>query len=348
MCVPLFPMGLHVGAAGIMLDAMSGDGKSGGPVRRPRAIEQPRVPPGPLADLKALVYQLYLEARTPTLNEIAAWIAADGDLAGAPGRDTISRIIGDAGLPASQADVVAVVTVLARAARWDPQDVAGRARDLWVAVRMAPARSPAAPAENHQHHAAAAADQPAATAEQPAAAQLDPVSGQPLTTQPAPVGPEPTPASGKSPAAAEPLAGQPPQLNPATTIDMKIQIALEGTVSEAAQRRIVESIRSQAAGFTSMLRDIEERQRESGAEQAEFTASTVIKANEAIKRQGSDSQPGMLVSTLAIMAPLSSAAAAISGAYLHSVWQAILFGITATVAVIATVLSVVLPRLRSK
>ena len=47
-------------------------------------------------------------------------------------------------MPASQADVVAVATVLARAARWDPQDAAGRARDLWVAARMASARNPAA------------------------------------------------------------------------------------------------------------------------------------------------------------------------------------------------------------
>jgi hypothetical protein len=37
-----------------------------------------------------------------------------------------------------------VVTVLARSARWDPQDAARRARDLWVAARMAAARSPAA------------------------------------------------------------------------------------------------------------------------------------------------------------------------------------------------------------
>ena len=55
-----------------MLGAMSGDGKTGGPVRRPRAIERPRVPPGPLADLKALIYELYLAAGTPTLDEIAA------------------------------------------------------------------------------------------------------------------------------------------------------------------------------------------------------------------------------------------------------------------------------------
>ena len=73
----------------------------------------------------------------PTLDEIAARIAADEDLVGAPGRDTISRIIGDAGLPASQADVAAVVSELARAACWDHDDAAARARDLWVAARMA-------------------------------------------------------------------------------------------------------------------------------------------------------------------------------------------------------------------
>src|SRR5208282_3589800 len=121
-----------------MLGAMSGDGTcSEG--RRPRAIGRPWVPPGPLADLKALLYELYLEAGTPTLDQVAAWIAEDKELAGAPGRDTIARIIGDPGLPPSQADAVAVATVLARAARWDRQDAAGRARDLWIAPRMAPA-----------------------------------------------------------------------------------------------------------------------------------------------------------------------------------------------------------------
>ena len=96
------------------------------------------MPPGRLADLKALIYELYLAAETPTLDEIAAWIVDDDeDLAGAPGRDTINRIIGDPGMPASQADVVAVVTVLAREARWDVEDAVRRARDLWVAARMA-------------------------------------------------------------------------------------------------------------------------------------------------------------------------------------------------------------------
>ena len=131
--------------AGITLGAMSGDGK-GGRARRPRAISRPRVPPGPLADLKALLYELYLAAGTPTLDQVAGWVAADEheDLAGAPGRGTIARIIGDAGIPPSQADVTTVTAALARAARWDPGDAAGRARDLWVAARMAAIQTPAA------------------------------------------------------------------------------------------------------------------------------------------------------------------------------------------------------------
>ena len=116
---------------------MSSDEKSGSQ----RAIKRPRVPPGPLADLKALLYQLYLEAGTPRLNQIEKWAAMAGQ-AGMPGRDTVYRIIGSATMPPSQADLVTVVTVLARAARWDPNDAAQRARDLWVAARMDSARTP--------------------------------------------------------------------------------------------------------------------------------------------------------------------------------------------------------------
>ena len=117
---------------------MSSDERGGG-VRRPRAIPGPRLPPGSLKDLKALVYELYLAAGAPALDEIVAQIAEDDELAGAPGRDAVGRIIGDIRLPASQPDVVAVVSVLAGTARWNPEDAAARARDLWVAARMAPA-----------------------------------------------------------------------------------------------------------------------------------------------------------------------------------------------------------------
>jgi uncharacterized protein YidB (DUF937 family) len=121
-----------------MLVAMSSD-KKGGPVRRPRVIGRPRVPPGPLAELKALLYELYLQAGTPTLDEIASLIAKDERLPGNPGRDTIARIIGDGGMPPSQADVCTVAAVLARAARWDPDHAVGLARDLWVKAQLTPA-----------------------------------------------------------------------------------------------------------------------------------------------------------------------------------------------------------------
>ena len=113
--------------------AMSGDGKRGAG----RSIRRPVVPRGPLADLKALLYELYVAAGTPTLDAMEAWVGRDRILTGSPQRDTIARVIGDATVPASQADVVAVVTVLADKALWNPADAAARARELWIAARLA-------------------------------------------------------------------------------------------------------------------------------------------------------------------------------------------------------------------
>jgi hypothetical protein len=135
----------HLGASAIMLSAMSSDKEDRDPVRRPKVIKRPYVPPGRLADLKALIYELYLAAETPTLDEITSRIdRSGGDLVGNPRRDTINRIIGDPGMPASQADVVAVVTVLSREACWNVEDAVMRARDLWIAARMDSVRYPAA------------------------------------------------------------------------------------------------------------------------------------------------------------------------------------------------------------
>ena len=133
---------LHPRVAGIMLVAMSGDERGGGPVRRPKMIERPQLPPRPLANLKALIYELYVEAGTPPLDQIAKWMANDRDLDAIVGRDTVHRIIGGSGMPPSQAHLAALVTVLARAARWDPGDAVARARDLWVTARMASGRYP--------------------------------------------------------------------------------------------------------------------------------------------------------------------------------------------------------------
>jgi hypothetical protein len=112
--------------------------KGGGPARRPRTLERARVGwPRPLRELKDLLYEVYLAAGVPTLDEISEIIYHDGDLPGAPSRDTVHRCISASSLPAGQSDTVSVARALARGAAWDEQDLAGRVRDLWVAAQMA-------------------------------------------------------------------------------------------------------------------------------------------------------------------------------------------------------------------
>ena len=106
-------------------------------VRRPRVVPRPQVPPGPLRELKDLVYELYLRAGAPSLDAIAAEVADDDRLPGAPARDTIRRVIGSPDMPANQHDATSVALVLARLARWDEADAAGRIREFWVSARMA-------------------------------------------------------------------------------------------------------------------------------------------------------------------------------------------------------------------
>jgi hypothetical protein len=121
-----------------MAGAMSSSGRAGSQ----RAVRRPWLPPGPLADLKALIYELYMQAGPPTLDAIADAIARNEDLIGAPSRDTVKRLIGDPGKPGSQAEVVAVVTVLARLALLDVDHTLRQARDLWLAAVMASGRPP--------------------------------------------------------------------------------------------------------------------------------------------------------------------------------------------------------------
>ncbi|MFI5727032.1 hypothetical protein [Streptomyces cyaneofuscatus] len=92
--------------------------------------------PPALREVKELLYEVYLAAGAPSLDEITGDIAADDGLDGAPSRDTVHRIITDGERSGQQADVVAVATVLARRAIWDAQDLAGRVRELWVRAQM--------------------------------------------------------------------------------------------------------------------------------------------------------------------------------------------------------------------
>jgi TPR repeat protein len=98
------------------------------------------VPAGPLRELKDLVYEAYLAAGAPTLNEMAAAIADldpdDDSVKAAPSRDTIQRIIKTPAMPARQGDVVALVTVLTRMAGGEADQAARLTARLWLDARL--------------------------------------------------------------------------------------------------------------------------------------------------------------------------------------------------------------------
>ncbi|MFF2789894.1 tetratricopeptide repeat protein [Streptomyces sp. NPDC058049] len=131
-------------------------GKSSG---TSRAILRPVVPPGPLRDLKELIYLAYTSAGAPTLDEMAGLVAADDALAASPSRDTVGRIVGDATVPAKQADVVALITVLSRMAAGEVTSTVQDAARLWRQARLAePIGRPIGELDPHAlevHHAIA-------------------------------------------------------------------------------------------------------------------------------------------------------------------------------------------------
>ncbi|MFI9585765.1 tetratricopeptide repeat protein [Streptomyces sp. NPDC052236] len=116
---------------------MKGDGVR--TVGSGRSLRRPEVAPGPLRDLKELLYELYLAAGNPTLDQMAAAIAGDDSLSCAPSRDTIQRILSSSDVPPKLADVCALVSVLNR---WTgvPPEQAGqlthRATQLWTDAKL--------------------------------------------------------------------------------------------------------------------------------------------------------------------------------------------------------------------
>jgi len=120
------------------------------------------MPPGPVRDLKDVVYELYLRAGTPTLDEIEAEVEqlaetltretgghindVDAVIGFPPRRDTIAKIIGGEETPPSRDDTVTVAVALARLAGQLParpglsalDAVARQVRELWERARKAP------------------------------------------------------------------------------------------------------------------------------------------------------------------------------------------------------------------
>ncbi|MGK5683754.1 hypothetical protein [Actinoplanes sp. URMC 104] len=106
--------------------------------RRARQVEKLDLPEGPGRQLRDALYELYLRADGPTLDELVASIAAADDLPGSPGRDTVSRILSGREPPATSQDAVTIAVALARLGGRDSAVVADRVKELWVAAKMAP------------------------------------------------------------------------------------------------------------------------------------------------------------------------------------------------------------------
>src|SRR5438128_604198 len=102
-----------------------------------RPVERATLPDGPARVLRDAVYLLYGEAGCPRLDDVAAVIADDDMLPGAPGKDAIGKVIAGEVL-GSQQDIVSVAVVLARAAGRPADPVASQVRQLWAAAWTAP------------------------------------------------------------------------------------------------------------------------------------------------------------------------------------------------------------------
>ncbi|MGW3209236.1 hypothetical protein [Streptomyces sp. NPDC001135] len=86
--------------------------------------------------MKTLIYEAYLAAGAPTLDEMAAAVADDDALAASPSRDTINRVIGEPSVPAKQADVVALLTVLTQMSGADGTHGGQQAAALWTQIQL--------------------------------------------------------------------------------------------------------------------------------------------------------------------------------------------------------------------
>ncbi|MFD5068705.1 hypothetical protein ACFWNC_12350 [Streptomyces sp. NPDC058369] len=95
-----------------------------------------------MREFKRHLYRLYLTAGAPSLETVVDAIAGDDTLPGAPGKDTVHRIIGGTRLPGLH-DVQAVAAVLARASGAPETDaVVARTQALWIEAKEDPGPPP--------------------------------------------------------------------------------------------------------------------------------------------------------------------------------------------------------------
>lgn len=100
-------------------------------------MRRPWARPGPLRDLKRLLYDLYIAAGSPKMTEIAGLIEADDRMPDVPSKDSVHRCLSSAKLSATPHATLAIGRMLARLAQaegridLDEEEVVKELRALW-------------------------------------------------------------------------------------------------------------------------------------------------------------------------------------------------------------------------
>lgn len=121
-----------------------------------------------------------------------------------------------------------------------------------------------------------------------------------------------------------------------STVSTAAAVSLPGTVSDGAKAKIEEVVQSYADELGKKLCTVEKEGRDPRVKQAEFTASTVIKADEELRRNTPRSRGGKLNVALGVTAPVSSGVVGTFSNYLHSAWQTGIFGAAVAIAIVST------------
>jgi hypothetical protein len=95
------------------------------------------MPRGPARDLRNLLYTYYRQAGSPSLDELATLVRVSDDVPGAPGRDSIHRIITGRVVPTKE-DAVTLAMVLARMAEAGVAEAVHTVENLWRTLDRGP------------------------------------------------------------------------------------------------------------------------------------------------------------------------------------------------------------------
>lgn len=115
---------------------------------------------------------------------------------------------------------------------------------------------------------------------------------------------------------------------------------LSGSVTRGAEAKIGETLQSYGNDLAKTLRAVEKAGRSTRAKEAEFTTSTVIKADDELRRSTRRWRRSRWDLVLGIAAPVASGVVGVFSNYLHSTWQTGTFGAAAAIAFISTVMLV--------